>query len=284
MGSARLPVQVRIVAAANPADRSAGGVDVAAPTANRFVHIDCEPTVDEWRTGIRTGCSLPASRAVAAGELRAASQTIVEYLMTPLAVVPQAADSSDAGTGPRVVLTASNSPHAVASVRHGPADLGVAEHSYAPVGLASCVVGHDDLVVVVLPDHQWAQRERVASAHELAQTPLICCEPRSGIRDPLTVALHRVLGDDMQQSPPFLELPSTRTIRAAVLAGAAPGAISRLAVADDVAVGRLRAIAFSELDLRRAFRAIWPGGRTPPAGAIKSLLSNIGRSTTTFTN
>jgi DNA-binding transcriptional LysR family regulator len=51
--------------------------------------------------------------------------------------------------------------------------------------------------------------------------------------------------------------------------------MSRLAVADDLAVGRLRAITIHELDLRRKFRAIWVGGRTPPAGAIRDLVSHI---------
>lgn len=212
-----------------------------------------------------------------------ASQTIVEYLMPHWLLSLQAADSHYAGTAPRVVLTASNSPHAIASVRDGTADLGFIENPDPPTGLGSCVVGHDELVVVVPPDHQWAQRERVVSAHELAQTPLICREPRSGIRDSLTVALRRVLGDDVKQAPPLLELPSTGAMRAAVLAGAAPAAMSRLAVEDDLAVGRLRAITFSELDLRRELRAIWLGGRTPPTGAIRSLLSHIGCWTTTST-
>jgi hypothetical protein len=74
VGNTRLPDEVRIVAAANPPDRSAGGVDLAAPTANRFLHIDFAPTTDEWLTGMRTGFSLPTSRALAADELREADE------------------------------------------------------------------------------------------------------------------------------------------------------------------------------------------------------------------
>jgi len=79
----------------------------------------------------------------------------------------------------------------------------------------------------------------------------------------------------MQQAPPVFELTSAAAMRAAGLAGAGPAAMSRLAVADDLAVGRLRAITIPELDLRRKFRAIWVGARTPPAGAIRDLLSHI---------
>jgi DNA-binding transcriptional LysR family regulator len=48
------------------------------------------------------------------------------------------------------------------------------------------------------------------------------------------VALLQVLGDDMHQAPPVLELSSAAAMRAAVLAGAGPAAMSKLAVADSI--------------------------------------------------
>ena len=66
-------------------------------------------------------------------------------------------------------------------------------------------------------------------------------------------------------------------MRAAVLAGAGPAVMSRLAVADDVAAGRLRTVSVPELNLKRELNAIWVGGRTPPAGVIRDLLSHITR-------
>ena len=211
-----------------------------------------------------------------------ASQTIAEHLMPHWLLSLQAADAQRVGPAPQVVLTATNSEHAIASVRDGTADLGFVENPGPPKGLGSCVVGHDELVVVVPPGHKWVRRSRVVNALELAQTPLVSREPRSGIRDSLNAALRQVLGDDMQQAPPVLELSSAAAMRAAVLAGAGPAAMSRLAVADDLAVGRLRAINIPELDLRRELRAVWVGGRTPPAGAIRNLLSHISSRTRTF--
>jgi DNA-binding transcriptional LysR family regulator len=70
-------------------------------------------------------------------------------------------------------------------------------------------------------------------------------------------------------------LSSAAAVRAAVLAGAGPAVMSQLAVTDDVALGRLRAIPVPQLDLRRHLRAIWLGARTPPAGALRDLLSHI---------
>ena len=61
VGRTKLPDEVRIVAAANPPDRSAGGVDLTPPMANRFLHIDFEPTAEEWLTGMRSSfATLPA--------------------------------------------------------------------------------------------------------------------------------------------------------------------------------------------------------------------------------
>jgi DNA-binding transcriptional LysR family regulator len=136
-------------------------------------------------------------------------------------------------------------------------------------------MAHDELVVIVPPDHKWARRSRALSASELAQAPLVTREVGSGTRDSLTTALHQAVGEEMHQPPPALVLSSAAAVRAAVLAGAGPAVISRLAVADDLAVGRLRAVTVPELNLRRELQAIWVGGRTPPAGAVRDLLSHI---------
>ncbi|BBZ43472.1 LysR family transcriptional regulator [Mycobacterium parmense] len=205
----------------------------------------------------------------------AASQTIAEQVMPHWLLSLQSEASRRGATAPQVILTATNSEHAIASVRDGTADLGFVENPGPPKGLGSCVVGQDELVIVVPPGHKWARRSRVVTAAEVAQTPLVAREPHSGIRDSLAAALRRVLGEDMEQAAPVMELSSAAAMRAAVLAGAGPAAMSRLAVADDLAVGRLLAVTVPGLDLRRKFRAIWVGGRTPPAGAIRELLSHI---------
>lgn len=205
----------------------------------------------------------------------AASQTISEQLMPHWLLSLQSEPTLRGGNSPQVILTATNSEHAIAAVRDGTVDLGFVENPGTPKGLGTCVVGQDELVIVVPPGHKWAKRSRVVTARELAQTSLVAREPHSGIRDSLTVALRQALGDDMQQAPPVLELTSAAAMRAAVLAGAGPAAMSQLAVADDLAIGRLHAITIPELDLRRKFRAIWIGGRNPPAGAIRDLLSHI---------
>jgi DNA-binding transcriptional LysR family regulator len=128
---------------------------------------------------------------------------------------------------------------------------------------------------VVPPDHKWARRTTPVTAAELSHAPLVTRESGSGTRDFLTEALRQVLGDSREQAAPVLELSSATAVRAAVLAGAGPAVMSRLAVADDLEVGRLSAVEVADLNLRRDLRAIWIGARTPPAGAVRDLLSHL---------
>ncbi|GLE53185.1 LysR family transcriptional regulator [Mycobacterium montefiorense] len=208
----------------------------------------------------------------------AASLTIAEQLMPRWLVSMQAAANRRGRTAPDIILNATNSEQVIATVRDGTADLGFIERPGALSGLRSRIVAHDELVVVVAADHKWARRSKGVSASELGRTALVAREPGSGTRDSLTVALRSALGTDFMQASPTLELSSAAAVRAAVLAGAGPAVTSRLAVADDLAGGRLRAVHVPELNLRRALRAIWIGGQTPPAGAVRDLLSHIGSS------
>jgi molybdate transport repressor ModE-like protein len=203
-----------------------------------------------------------------------ASLTIAEQLMPRWLVSLQ---NRHGVAAPQVIFTAINSDHAITAVLNGEADLGFVECPSLPRQLRSRVVGRDELVVVVAPEHKWARRSTPVTALELSRTPLVMRESGSGTRDSLGAALRQVLGEGAEQAPPVLELNSATAVRAAVLAGAGPAVTSTLAVQDDLRVGRLRTIAIPDLDLRRDLRAIWVGGRIPPAGAVRDLLSHISR-------
>lgn len=205
----------------------------------------------------------------------AASLTIAEQLM-PRWLVSLQADAARRGvTAPQVILTAANSDQVVAVVRDGSADLGFIETPGAPSGLHSRVIARDELVTVVPPGHKWTRRSAPVDPAELNGTALVSREPGSGTREALTSALRSALGPSSRQADPAIELSSAAAMRAAVLAGAGPAVMSRLAVDDDLALGRLREVPVAGLDLRRELRAIWSGGRTPPAGAVRELLSHI---------
>ena len=204
-----------------------------------------------------------------------ASLTIAEQLMPRWLVSLQTAGNRHGVAVPQVVFTAMNSDHVISAVLNAEADLGFVECPSLPRQLHSRVVGRDELAVVVPPEHKWARRSTPVTALELSRTPLVMRESGSGTRDSLGAALRQALGEEAEQAPPVLELNSATAVRAAVLAGAGPAVTSTLAVQDDLKVGRLRTIAIPELDLRRDLRAIWVGGRIPPAGAVRDLLSHI---------
>jgi molybdate transport repressor ModE-like protein len=185
-----------------------------------------------------------------------------------------AGGTSAGGAGAEIVLTAANSDAVIAHVSDGRADVGFIEGPHVPAALRRRVVARDRLVVVVPPAHAWARRGTVTAA-ELAATPLVSREEGSGTRDALTAALTATLGPHAGQAPVALSLSTTAAIRAAVLAGAGPAVLSDLAVGDDIAAGRLAAIAVPGLDLRRALRAVWRGSAVLPAGPARDLVSHI---------
>jgi DNA-binding transcriptional LysR family regulator len=173
------------------------------------------------------------------------------------------------------MLTEGNSGTVIAQVTEGTADIGFTEGPHRPAGLRSRVIGHDRLAVVVAPGHPWARRRRPVTAAELDATPLVGREGGSGTRDTLSAALAAQLGQGTPQAPAALSVSTAAAVRAAVLAGAAPAVISELAVADDLAAGRLIRIQVPELDLRRTLHAVWNGTRDPPAGAARDLITHI---------
>lgn len=72
VGDLRLPDSIRIVAGANDASIAAGGYELSAPLANRFCHVDFDPSADEWIDGMLTGWGKPpASRAIGSDKQRA---------------------------------------------------------------------------------------------------------------------------------------------------------------------------------------------------------------------
>ncbi|MCW2945509.1 MAG: LysR family transcriptional regulator [Actinoallomurus sp.] len=192
------------------------------------------------------------------GRLRVtASLTIAEHLVPGWLVALRDVDPSV-----HVELNVANSTHVIQRLRAGEADLGFIEGRGAPRDLHSRAVARDRLVVVVAPGHPWARKRRPLRPVELAATPLLLREAGSGTRETLEAALAGHGG----VAEPALELGATAPLRAAAVSGTAPAVLSALAVADEIAAGRLVEVP-SELSLDRVLRAVWPRGRELPAPA-----------------
>jgi DNA-binding transcriptional LysR family regulator len=168
-----------------------------------------------------------------------------------------------------VLMEMANSATVLSRVRDGSADVGFIEgHASRPPGLESVVLRGDRLVVVVSPDHPWAGRPSPLTGAELAAARLIVREQGSGTREILQDALA-----PWGQLRWRLELASTAAILAAVRRGEGPAAVSALAVAEDLAAGRLAAVQTDGIDLSRSLRAVWAADR--PLSALAGELLAI---------
>jgi len=239
--------------------------------------------VAEWaerllRTAGELDVGLAALRHERQAHLRvSASLTIAEHLLPGWLVSLRNAALRSGRDVPDVVLTAANSQAVVEHVRHDQADIGFIEGPSRPRDLRSRVIGLDQLVLVVRPDHPWARRRSPVTARELAATAIVSREEGSGTRDTLRAALRDSLGGAVEPAADVLALSTTSAIRAALVAGAGPGVLSEVAVADDLAAGRLTRVAVDGLDLRRRLHAVWQGPAQLPAGPVRELLTLIAR-------
>ncbi len=138
-------------------------------------------------------------------------------------------------------LSIGNTETVAAAVREGLADLGFIEGEIDDPALFVDRVAEDELVLVVAPEHRWAERAP-ASPEEIMAQRWIFRERGSGTRSIAEGALLD-LGVDPKQLDIALELPSNEAVRAAVEAGGGAAVMSELVVASSLKAGSLEAVA-----------------------------------------
>ncbi|MEY8566019.1 LysR family transcriptional regulator [Corynebacterium sp.] len=152
----------------------------------------------------------------------------------------------------RLQLRSRNSAEVCDAVAGGDCVLGFVEGAEVSHGLASDVVGVDDLILVVPPTHPWAGRE--VDAGELRRTPLVMRERGSGSREILEAALGTI-------AEPAGEFGSLSAQRAAVTGMGEPTVIAARAVEAQVSSGELVRVPVTGVTFRRLLRAVYPRGR-----------------------
>src|SRR5258707_1254724 len=126
------------------------------------------------------------------------------------------------------------------------------------------------------PAPQWARLDRAVTLRELAAMPLVTREAGSGTRDTLTDYL-AAASPALACAPPAVELGTSAAVRSAIAAGVGPGVLSRLAVRDDLVLGRLVAVELAGPPLTRVFTAVWRHDR-PLSAEGERLLAGAPRS------
>ena len=216
--------------------------------------------------GIRTLASGSTARLAIA-----ASQTIAESLLPGWLVALRAAEESDAIQPTAIDLTVRNSRRVIELVRSGTHELGFVETPRLPTDLTAVPLRDDELVVVVAPAHPWASRRRPLGLEELAATPLVMREAGSGTRDALTERL--AAHTPPLHAEPAAELGTSAAVRSAIAGNVAPGALSRLAVRDDLVLGRLVTVVVEGPALTRTLTAIWRPRSGRLTGGAQRLLT-----------
>jgi DNA-binding transcriptional LysR family regulator len=129
-------------------------------------------------------------------------------------------------------LSVGNTSQVATAVRNGTAELGFVEGAVEDSILDSRAVARDQLIVVVGPDHPWAEREQLAP-EELPDSEWVLREPGSGTRSEFEQALAQfgIAPDALNVA---LELPSNEAVRAAVEAGLGATVISASVAASSI--------------------------------------------------
>ena len=203
-----------------------------------------------------------------------ASQTVAAHLI-PRWLVALRRQQLDAGRTPgEIALRTANSTEIETMLRAGEIDLGFVECPDPPRGLGAARIGTDRMVAAVAPGHPWAELAHVTLA-QLAAEHLITREEGSGTRAAFEAAVRDRCGTEPAE--PAVSLATEAAVRSVVASGAGAAVLSELAVADDVRLGRLRAIPIGPDPLTRPFTAIWRGSRRDLTGARRELVALAAR-------
>jgi DNA-binding transcriptional LysR family regulator len=194
-----------------------------------------------------------------------ASQTIASYWLPRHLVAFRRAHP-----GIDIQLTVGNTAQVAAAIHDGLAELGFVEGAVHDKLLESRKVARDQLVIVVAPDHPWANTARITPA-QLHTSDWVLREPGSGTRTVFEAALES-FGIAPASLHVALTLPSNESVRAAVEAGMGATALSASVAAPSIEAGLLHPVglALPERDfhvLRHTERY-----RSRPAEALLALI------------
>ena len=155
----------------------------------------------------------------------------------------------------RVHLLVGNTKRIIELLNLGNVDIGLVEGDVAKQKLIVAKLIHDELVVIVPPQHPWAKRKDI-SIFDLTKEPFILREEGSGTRQIIEKYLnkHGISTHDMKVP---LMLGSTEAIKEAVESGIGISLVSRWAARKESKYGSLKLLSVKEERLYRDFSLIF---------------------------
>lgn len=193
-----------------------------------------------------------------------ASTTIGSYL------VPQVfGDFGSRRGGVSLDLEIGNTRAIQSGVLDGSLDVGLTEGFADADALDVHVFTHDDLVLIAGPNGGGGPLDGIGAvkASDLATVPFIVREAGSGTRDVIEAALtERGIARQIQMT-----IGSTEAIKNAVTRGLGVAIVSRLAIALECEVGKLREVPIRDLRIRRALHRLTLHGKKPSPAAEEFL-------------
>ncbi|KAF1689714.1 LysR family transcriptional regulator [Pseudoxanthomonas taiwanensis] len=193
-----------------------------------------------------------------------ASTTIGNYLMPS-----RIADLRERNDQARVDLVIGNTREVAAAVQRLEVDIGLIEGPCHEPGLDVAPWREDELVVVFGDRHPHAAALRAgADMARLRGACWLLREPGSGTRE----AAEQALLPHLHRFAEVLQLGGTEAIKQGAVAGLGLACLSRHAVADLIALGRLHVLATPLPPLRRQLWVLRHPGR-PVAASLRRLLA-----------
>ncbi len=171
----------------------------------------------------------------------------------------------------RLDVTDTDTLQVTQAVRSGEAEVGLADGPYAPIGLRSEIVAHEELVVVVGSSHRLAGRRRGVSASELSAETLVLSRHGSGTRDVIEAAL---AGHESGVVGERVDVDSLAAARIAAINGDGVAFVPRCRVGQDVERRLLSVVPVQGFTLTQPVRAVWRGAR-PSSAAAQRLLDTM---------
>jgi DNA-binding transcriptional LysR family regulator len=153
--------------------------------------------------------------------------------------------------GVNITLSIADTQQTIDAILSGDLELGVVGAVSAHSGIAQTHLVDDELCLVVPAGHRWAGEKRV-TAKKLFTEPFLIREHGSGTLKSIQTSFSEA-GLNVNELKVVARIGSTEAIRQGIKASMGISILSAIAVADDVAAGRLKTLSIDGLNLKRAF-------------------------------